>query len=138
MPRSIDVEWVLETLQTSWVRVQLVPLSNPQTVMARFALMDVATRAIHSRIWNLRLQMVRAVFGKNDIGQLKRLLTEILVSHESLFHSQLMSVIVEQAKRASDWNKFDKVAKHCGLKKVLTVVGQVAKGHSSSFHSFKG
>ena len=59
--------------------------------------------------------------------------------HESIFVDQLTSVIVEQAKGARDWDKFINVAKRCGLKKVLTVAGQVAKGHSSSsFHSLKG
>ena len=77
-------------------------------------------------IWNLWLQAVRAVFSQNDIGELERLLTEILVSHESLFGGQLTSVIVEQARRARDGDKFIKAAEHCGLQKVFTIAGQVA------------
>ena len=77
--------------------------------MARFEVVDVATRAIHSRIWNLCLQMARAVFGQNYMGQLEQLLTEIPVSHESIFGGQLTYVIVEQVKRARDWDKFVKV-----------------------------
>ena len=91
--------------------------------MAGFGLVDVTSRAVHSGFWSLHLQMVRAVFSQNNIGQLERLLAEIPMSHESLFGGRLTSVIVEQAKRARNWDKFVKVAERCGLKNVLTMVG---------------
>ena len=67
--------------------------------ITRCGLVDVATRPIDSRIWNLGLQMVRAVFGQNDIGQLECFLTEIPIFHDSLFGGQLTRCYCGAAKR---------------------------------------
>ena len=54
-----------------------------------------------------------------DVGQIERLITEIPVTADSLFGSQLTSVIVDEAKRVKNWTKFCKAAEHCGLQKIL-------------------
>ena len=100
--QPIDREWLLEMIHVSYDQVQLASVSNALTEMAGFGMVDVATSVVHARIRNLHLPMAWAVYGQKDIGQLDRLLVEILVSLDSLFGSQLTNVIVGQSRRARD------------------------------------
>ena len=63
------------------------------------------------------------------------MLAEIPVSPDSLFHGQLINVIVEQAKRARDWEKFCKAVEHCALKKVLTMASGAVTSRPSFYTS---
>lgn len=50
--------------------------------MAGFSLVNVAAWAVHSDVHHLQVQIAKAIFGENDIGQLEQLeqlVAEILV-----------------------------------------------------------
>ena len=51
---------------------------------------------------------------------MERLITEIPVAADALFGGGL-TVIVQEAKRAKDWDKFTKAAGHAGLKKITAI-----------------
>ena len=73
------------TLQRSRDRVQMASMVNALTEMAGFGMVDTASRAVHAGIQHLHLQMVKAVLGQTDLGQMERLIVKRLVKADSLF-----------------------------------------------------
>ena len=67
----------------------------------------------------------------------ERLLTEIPVTADALFWGSLTNVIVQEAKRAKNWDKFTKAAGHAGLQKITAISSQ-ADDQSSSPPPRKG
>ena len=106
----------------------MAPMANALNEMAGFGMVDAASRTVHAGIRHLHLQT--AVLGQFDLGQMERLIAEILMTEDALFGGQLTNMIVEEAKRAKDWDKFCKAADHAGLKKI-TFIASWSEGQSS-------
>ena len=128
--RKLDWEGLLAFLCTTRDRVQMASMANALNEIVGFGMVDAATSKVHAGIRAVRLQTAKAVLGQSDLGQMERLLTEIPVTADALFGGGLPNVIVQEAKRAKDWDKF-KAAGHAGLKKI-TAISSRAEGQSSS------
>ena len=74
---------ILEALKKVHDHVQLTSVVNTMNEMVGIGIVDVAARAVHSRVRNLWVQTTKVVFS-----QLERLLAKIPVSHQSLFGGQ--------------------------------------------------
>ena len=123
--RALEREWLIQSLRTARDRVQMASMVNILNDMVGFGMVDAASSVVHAGIRHLRLQMATAV-----LGQMERLIAEILVMADALFGGQLINVIVEEVKRAKDWDKFCKAGEHAGLKKIIYVSSR-SEGRSS-------
>ena len=122
--RVLDQEGLLGSLRTARDRVQMVSIANALNEIAGFGMVDAAARSVHVGIRHLRLQTVKAVLGQSDLGQMERLIAEIPVTADALFGDRLTNVIVEEATRAKNWDKFTKASGHAGLKKITSVASR--------------
>ena len=129
--RDLDQEGLLGSLHIARDRVQMASMANALNEIAGFSMVNAAARKVHAGIRTLRLQTAKAVLGQSALGQMERLLTKIPVTADALFGDGLTNVILQEAKRAKDWDKFTKAAGHAGLKKI-TAVSSRAEGQFTS------
>ena len=118
---ALDQEGLVQSLRAARDWVQMASMANALNEMAGFGMVDVVSRVVHAGIRHLHLQMAKAVLGQSDLGQMERLIAVILVMADALFGGQLTNLIVEDAKRAKDWDKFCKAGAHTGLKKIISI-----------------
>ena len=102
--RVLDREGQLGSLRTARDRVQMALMANALNEIAGFRMVDAAARSVHAGIRHLRMQTAKAVLGQSDLGQMERLIAEIPVTADVPFGGRLTNVIVEEAKRATNWD----------------------------------